>query len=145
MAQVDDVELGVGSRARPRLRGRVAELRDYRERRVSNFFGNCAGIADRLGIAVAPSRSRPESTRACVAASRGGPRDRDLEEGFGVNVTSRVRKIGGQNCDDRITVPRCIPRSIVARLFSSNIRLSYSRRRPAYARRCRGIQQWYWH
>ena len=39
MAQVDDVELRVGSRARPRLRGRVAESRDYRERRVFDFFG----------------------------------------------------------------------------------------------------------
>lgn len=80
MAQVDDVELGVGSRARPRLRGQVAESCDYREQRVSDFFGNCAGIANRSGIAVAPSCSRLESTRDRVAVSGEGSRGRDLEE-----------------------------------------------------------------
>ena len=73
MAQVDDVELEMGSQARPGLRGRFAESHDYRDRQVSDFFRNCAGIADRLGITVAPSRSRLELTRDHVAASREGP------------------------------------------------------------------------
>ena len=57
MAQVDDVELEMGSRAKPGLCSRVAESCNYREWWVSDFFGNCAGIADQSGIAVAPSHS----------------------------------------------------------------------------------------
>ena len=103
MAQVDDVELRVGSQVRPELRSQVTESCDCQEQQISNSIGNCTGIADRLGIAVAPSRSCPESTRACVAASRGGPRDRDLEEGLRQSATSRVCKIRGQNHVDRIS------------------------------------------
>ena len=82
MVQVSDVELEAGSQVRTGLRSRVAEPRDYREWWVSDFFGNCTGITNQLGIAVVPSHSRLESTRDHMAASGGGPRDRDLEEGL---------------------------------------------------------------
>ena len=85
MVQVNDVELGVGSRARPRLHGRVAESRDYQEWRVSDFFGNYAGIADRSGIGVTSSRSHLSHLESmgikCGAESQGGLGDRGHEEG----------------------------------------------------------------